>query len=152
MAIKTYVTFKINDELFGINILTVREINRQLDATMVPQSPAYIFGLINLRGQIVTLVDLKKRLSLGETQMNEHTHTIILNLEGDPAHVGRSDMDKVGILVDAIGDIVEVDENALESPPANLGDLDGSYLDEVVKLDNSVVAILNIGRVMESVA
>lgn len=148
MATKTFVTFKMNDELFGIDILSIREINRQMDATYVPQAPSFIHGLINLRGQIVTLMDLKRRLGLGNIEVTPETHTIILNNE-DAATSGRSEADRVGVLVDEICDIIAVEESQLESPPANIGELDGSYLNQVVKMDDLVVAVLNVDKVLE---
>jgi purine-binding chemotaxis protein CheW len=155
MATKKYVTFRLDDQLFGIDIVHVREINRLMEFTEVPGSPDYFYGLINLRGQIVSILDMKRRLGMGSAILGEHTHNIILKTEG-PESGGSTGSgaelsgmsDRVGMLVDAIGDIVTAEENEIDAPPANLGEIDGQYLDNVFKAEQEVITLLNVGRLI----
>jgi purine-binding chemotaxis protein CheW len=143
-----YVTFLVNDKLYGLDILNVREINRQVHATYVPLAPSYVHGLINLRGQIVTILDLKRRLGLGHTAINAETHNIILNVrQAGNSDTGDTD-DRVGIMVDGIGDIIETSAANQDGLPANLDERDSHYLSGVIKLNDNLVGLLNIHKVL----
>lgn len=156
MSLRHYTTFFLDDQLFGLDILHIREINKQLDLTVVPHAPESIRGLINLRGQIVTLMDLKKRLGFGECQLSEETHNIVLKTDAE-LHEARCKVsrtssdesaglipDKVGLLVDGIGDVVAVEDEHIEAPPANVGLMDTKYMLGVVQLENSLLTLLDI--------
>ncbi|MFP5213899.1 MAG: chemotaxis protein CheW, partial [Acidobacteriota bacterium] len=93
MNTKQFVTFRINGSLLGLDVLTVREINRVLDLTPVPHAPDYVRGLINLRGRTVTVFDLGVRLGQPASAITEESHNVVLK------------HDSVGLLVDAIGDV-----------------------------------------------
>lgn len=155
MAARSFTTFQLNEELFGIDILQVREINKQMDMTVVPHAPEYIRGLINLRGQIVTIFDLTKRIGL-EVDDSKPAHVIILKTESEMQNLrgqdGSEDLvftgDKVGLLVDEIGDVVTVPEENIDLPPANVGKIDGQYLSGVIKLDNSLISVISLQKVL----
>jgi purine-binding chemotaxis protein CheW len=154
---RSFASFTIDNKLFGIDILLIREINRQLEMSPVAHTPDFIRGLVNLRGQIVTILDLKKRLGRATTEIDQDTHNIILKSDTELAGM-REDMDdetlttcadKVGLLVDSIGDVITVeDDSAIEPPPANLNDIDGQFLSGVVKLENQLLAVLNIPHIL----
>ncbi|MEB3246025.1 MAG: chemotaxis protein CheW [Vampirovibrionales bacterium] len=148
-------TFTLGNDLFGVDIRYVREINRQLDLTPVPHAPAFVEGLLNLRGQIVTVLDLKKRLGVGKTQLGDHTHNVILKTEGEFSEIRtRSDGDTLderplmndltSLLVDDIADVVTIDANAVEPAPANLELIDRRYIAGIVKLDKRLLTVLNV--------
>ena len=137
MSLRQFVTFRTNDNLVGINILHVREINRVLDITPVQNTPPYVRGLVNLRGQTVTVFDLGIRLGLYKRDITEDTHNVILKQEN------------VGLLVDSIGDVVEVDEENIEPPPANLGDIRVGFSSGVVRLENEILVILSTEKILE---
>ncbi len=145
---RNYVTFKINDKLFGLDILNVREINRQTDATHVPQAPDFVHGLINLRGQIVTILDLKHRLGMGRSEANIDSHNIILKGQAVSAEAHAEADDRVGILVDTIGDIIAADSDTEDVLPANMDERDAQYLSGVVKLNDTLIGILNVQKVL----
>jgi len=134
---KQFVTFQIGDHLLGIDILRVREINRVLDITPVQHCPPYMRGLINLRGQIVTIFDLGVRLGLGPRKLTERSHNIILK------------PDTVGLLADSIGDVVETREEDIEPPPANAGEIEGKFIEGVLKLETDLLVILSAGKLLE---
>jgi len=152
MATRSFATFLLNGQVFGIDILLIREINRQLEMTAVPHAADYIKGLLNLRGQIVTLLDLNLRLGLPESTLTETSHNIILKTDNELQSMG-SDLvtspDKVGLLIDDIQDVVIVEEEDLELPPANIGKIDGQFLSGVIKQPNSLIAILSIEKLLK---
>ncbi|MFP4037671.1 MAG: chemotaxis protein CheW [Desulfobacteraceae bacterium] len=136
MKTHQFVTFKLEGYLLGLHILEVREINRLLDITPVQRAPEYVFGLVNLRGQTVTVLDLGIRLGLGPREITDETHNIILKQE------------PVGLLVDDIGDVEEADEGAVESPPANLNGIGTEFVYSVVKLHNELLVVLSLDKIL----
>ncbi len=134
---KLFVTFRIDEYLLGIDILKVREINRVLDITYVQHAREYIRGLINLRGQTVTVFDLGIRLGLKIRKITEASHNIVLKA------------DLVGLLVDSIGDVVEAREEEIEQPPANVGGITGKFIEGVVKLEDELLILLSVEKILE---
>lgn len=131
-------TFYIGDALCGMDILKVQEINKLMRMTKVPQAPDYVLGILNLRGQIVTIIDLRKKLGLGETDINLDPRNIIVNAAGG----------HVGLLVMKIGDVVEADMDKLEPPPANMRGIQGEFFTGVYKTQTSLIGILDIEKVL----
>ena len=134
-------TFYVGDSLYGMDILRVQEINRLMDFTMVPQSPEYVMGIMNLRGQIVTVIDLSKKLGLPETDLNEESRNIIVNDQGE----------YIGLLVDRISDVVRTDTDKIEPPPSNMGGVQGRFLQGVFKMDKNLIGILNVEELLKTV-
>ena len=137
MKSRQFVTFGIDDYLLGIDILKVREINRVLDITPVQHARTYVRGLINLRGQTVTVFDLGRRLGLALREIAEESHNIILK------------NDAVGLLVDSIGDVVMAQDDEIEQPPANVGGIEGRFIEGVVKLREELLVILSAEKILE---
>ena len=150
-----YSTFRLGDRLFGLDLMMIREINRILDITPVPNARSHIRGLINLRGQIVTILDLGVRLGLARQEIIDTSHNIILNTTAELAsarHEGAqpytTSNDLVGFLVDAIGDVVEADESTIEPPSANVSEAEGGFLSGVLKTDAGLLVLLDIHEVL----
>ena len=137
MAVSQYITFNIMEHLIGINIKDVREINRILDITPVQHAPDYVKGLINLRGNTVTVFDLAVRLGFGHREITDESHNIILK------------NDDVGLIVDNIGDVVEAADDDIELPPANLKGIRAKFLQGVKKLDADLLVILSAQKIIE---
>jgi len=137
-AMRQFVTFRIDMYLMGIDILAVREINRFLDITPVQHVQDYIRGLINLRGQTVTVFDLGVRLGLSARILTDNSHNIILK------------KDAVGLLVDCIGDVTEAEETEIELPPANVGKIEEKFVVGVVKLEDELLVILSAEKILET--
>lgn len=152
---RQFSTFFLGDALFGLDILMVNEINRQMDITPVDQAQDFVAGLLNLRGQIVTVLDLGVRLSLGPRTITPNSCIIVLktNAEilerGQQVEEGTAD-DVVGLLVDRIGDMVTVEDGALEPPPANMGGVDGRFMSGVAKLANSLLVVLRAKAILQA--
>ncbi len=132
-------TFYLGDALCGMDILKVQEINKLLEMTKVPQAPDYVKGIVNLRGQIVTVIDLGKKLGLSMTDLGLETRNIIVN----------STNEYVGLLVDRIGDVERTDWDKIEPPPANIGGVQGKYFEGVFKKEKSLIGILNVEEVLK---
>ena len=131
-------TFYIGEALCGMDILNVQEINKLMDMTKVPQAPTYVTGILNLRGQIVTVIDLGKKLGLTCTELSDSTRNIIVN----------SDSEYIGLLVSSISDVVEAQWDKVEDPPANIGGLQGALFKGVFKTEDRLIGILDVNKVL----
>lgn len=131
-------TFYVGEALCGMDILKIQEINKLMKMTKVPQAPDYVLGILNLRGQIVTIIDLGKKLGLGETDVSLDPRNIIVNSAGS----------YVGLLVRKIGDVVEANMEKLESAPANMSGIQGEFFTGVYKTENQLIGILDIDKVL----
>lgn len=132
-------TFFCKDYQFGIDILKVHEINKQVILTPVPQAPDCVLGLMNLRGRIVTIIDLAKKLGFLHKNNNKKESKIVIVYSQD---------EYIGLLVDQVGDIVPLDITKLESPPVNINSLIINYLTGVLKTDNGLIGILDVESVV----
>jgi purine-binding chemotaxis protein CheW len=132
-------TFYVGNALFGMDILKVQEINKILDMTIVPQAPEYVKGILNLRGQIVTIIDLGIKLGLSSIEIGPETRNIIVNSKNE----------YIGLLVDRIGDVERASEDSIEVPPANIGGVKAQLFEGVYKKENSLIGILNVEKVLK---
>ncbi len=131
-------TFYVGDALCGMDILKVQEINKIMQMTSVPQAPDYVLGILNLRGQIVTIIDLGKKLGLGETDLSLDPRNIIVNDSGG----------HVGLLVKRISDVVAADMQKREPAPANMQGIQGEFFTGVYKTENNLIGILDVEKVL----
>ncbi len=128
-----YVTFHVGDILMGIDIHQVEEINRHIDVTAVPNAPDFVRGVINLRGEVVTVVDLRTILGLPPAEIGQQARIVVV----------RSEDERIGLLIDKIGDVIKTRSDEIESPPANLGGLDGRFFKGVYKLETELLVALD---------
>lgn len=133
-------TFYVGDALCGIDILQIQEINKLSMMTQVPQAPNYVKGISNLRGQIVTIIDLGKKLGLGETDTSLDPRNVIVNSAGN----------YIGLMVKKISAVVEADLSKQELPPANMSGIQGEFFTGVYKMDNVLIGILDITKVLNT--
>ena len=132
------VGFNLGDEEFGVDILKVQEINRMIDITKVPQSPDYVEGVINLRGEIIPVIDLRKRFGLPKKDPDRHTRIIV-------AEVGESTL---GFVVDAVSEVIRIKSNTVEPPPPIVKGQHAEYIQGVGKLDGRLLMLLDIDKVL----
>jgi purine-binding chemotaxis protein CheW len=152
------VSLRVGRQLFGIEILLVREIDTCLDCTPVQLAPSYIVGLANLRGQIVTLFDLGERLGVPNRSIDGATHDIMLRSTTEltlvRSRVHRDDLftcqDPVGLRVDGIGDIVEVDEDTIDPIPANVRGIERRFLSGVCLLEEELLLVLDLKQLLDA--
>jgi purine-binding chemotaxis protein CheW len=131
-----FCTFYLDKLLFGVELKGVQEVIRTLEMTKVPLAPEVVSGLINLRGQIVTAVDLRRRLELEPAPPGMHTMNVVV----------RSEDGAVSLLVDEIGDVVEVDEATFEPPPETLRSSVRTVIVGVHKLNDRLMHVLDIEK------
>jgi purine-binding chemotaxis protein CheW len=131
-----FCTFYLDKLLFGVELKGVQEVIRSLDMTKVPLAPAVVRGLINLRGQIVTAVDLRRRLELEPTPPGMASMNVVV----------RSEDGAVSLLVDEIGDVVEVEESTFEPPPETLRSSVRTMILGVHKLHDRLMLVLDIEK------
>lgn len=132
-------TFYLGEALCGMDILKIQEINKHMEMTKVPQAPDYIMGILNLRGQIVTIIDLGKKLGLSSTEMTSKRRNIIVNSQGE----------YIGLMAARISDVVQADTSRIEPPPANIGGVQGKYFTGVFKTEDNLVGILDVEEVLK---
>ncbi|MGM0642288.1 MAG: chemotaxis protein CheW [Thermodesulfobacteriota bacterium] len=134
---KQFISFRIEDFLLGVDIRQVREINQFLEITPVQHAPAYIRGLVNLRGQIITVFDVAVKLGLPARTICPTTHNIVLKHED------------AGFLADEIGDVMDIEESNIEVPPVNMSNEMARYVEGVVRLENELFMILSPAGILE---
>ena len=127
-------TFSVAGHLLGVEVTVVQEVIRQQPMTRVPLAPAALAGLINLRGQVITAVDLRRRLGFPDRAADELAMDVIV----------RTRDGLVSLLVDRIGDVVEVAEEAFEEPPETLGGIVRELIRGAYKLDHALLLSLNV--------
>ena len=132
-----FVTFKLGAQLFGIDLLRVREVNQVFEITPVQHARPYIRGLVNLRGQTVVIFDLGVRLGLKPAVMTEESHAIVLK------------DDRVGLLVDGIGDVVQAETTEIESSLAHRGGMEIPFSKGVIKLKEDLLVVLSANMIIE---
>lgn len=131
-------TFYIGNALCGMDILKIQEINKLMQMTRVPKAPEYVLGILNLRGQIVTVIDLGKKLGLGTTDTSQDSRNIIVNSPGG----------HVGLLVNSISDVVTAEFEKVERAPANMRGIQGDFFTGVYKTQNNLIGILDVDKVL----
>jgi purine-binding chemotaxis protein CheW len=131
-----FCTFSLDKYLFGIELLKVQEVLQRLEFTEVPLAPFVVCGLMNLRGQIVMGIDLRRQLELPERPVDKPAMNVVV----------RAGEDAISLLVDEIGDVVEVGEDSFEPPPETLQGRLRSVILGVHKLDKQLMHVLNTER------
>ena len=140
-------TFLIDKKLFGIPIQDVLEIIKNVEMTPVPLAPDYLEGVINLRGQIVTAINLRKRLGMPEIHINDDGTPVDEEREYNNIIVGSRN-DSVSLLVDAIGDVLEITSDIIEPPPDTIKGLNIKYVKNVCKLKGKLLVVLNSDTIL----
>jgi len=136
---KQYCTLKVGELLLGIEVGLIQEILRDTSTTPVPLANPAIRGLINLRGQIVTAIDLRRRAGLEDADEGSPVTTMVLGSAEEP----------LALVVDTVGDVVEVDASAFESPPDTLKGEARRMIEGAYKLDRELLLVLNLAVVLD---
>ena len=138
VQVQQYATFFVGNILLGIEISQVQEINRQLDVTNVPQAPKCVRGVINLRGEVTTVIDLRTILGLKQTEVTESSRNLILNYKDET----------LGFLVDRISDILALRTDEINPPPTNINGVQGKFFLGVHALETEILVLLNLEAVL----
>jgi purine-binding chemotaxis protein CheW len=137
-----YLAFHVGAEEFAIGVLGVREIMGMQDVTAVPHTPPYVKGIINLRGKVVPVVDLRLKFQMPSTEYTARTCIVVVNVPGDAGGV------LMGVIVDAVSEVVNVAATEIENPPDFGEGVNIPYLIGIAKSKGSVKLLLNIEQVL----
>ncbi len=137
---KEFLTFVLGDENYALDIMTVKEIRGYEEVTKIANAPDYIKGVLNLRGDIVPIVDLRIKFNVGEVTYNEFTIVIMLMV----------DERIVGIVVDEVSDVIKVDDTEIKAPPEFGVAFDSAYLHGLTSIKDQMIILVNIQKLISS--
>jgi len=132
------VSFNIANEEFGVNILFVHEINRMLQITKVPNSPEFVDGVINLRGRVIPVIDLRAKLGLDRKEHDKNTRIIVVEVTGKT----------VGFIVDAVKEVLRIPKNITEAPPDLVSGVNSDYIMAVAKLEDRLITLIDLEKIL----
>jgi purine-binding chemotaxis protein CheW len=134
------VTFEVANEEFAVDILAVQEINRMMDLTRVPQSPDDVEGVINLRGKIIPVLDLRKRFGFPTIERNEHSRIVVVDINERV----------IGFIVDRVHEVLRVSSSIVEPAPAMVCSIDSAFIAGVGKLDDRLLILLDLSQLFSN--
>lgn len=137
-GVSQIVSFRLANEEYGVDIMRVQEIILMGQITRMPEVPDFICGLINLRGHVIPIVDLRKRFGLSVAQNNEHTRIIVVNVNEKT----------IGIVVDAVDEVLRINADQVEPPPSSIAGIDHTYIRGLVKFEDKLLILLNIENIL----
>lgn len=132
------VSFRLSNEEYGLDIMSVQEIILMGEITEIPEVPEYIRGLINLRGKVIPIVDLRKRFRLEASPPNEHTRIVVVNAANTT----------FGVVVDAVSQVLRIDASQIEPPPRGLVGLEQAYIKGLLKLNEKIMILLSMEAIL----
>jgi len=132
------VVFNLASEEYGIAITQVQEIIRQPDITRIPGMPAFIEGVINLRGRIIPVIDLRKRFCLEQKAVNDKTRVVVADASSQT----------IGLVVDSVSEVVNLPKDQIDPIPPTIASIDAEYLSGVGKLEKRIVILLDLGKLL----
>jgi len=139
-----YLTFSLADEEYGIGILKIKEIIGMMPITSVPQTPEFVKGVINLRGKVIPVVDLRLRFGMDSIDYTERTCIIVVEIAGPSGTV------MIGIVVDAVSEVLNIKGDDIEETPTFGTKLNTDYIFGMAKMEGAVKILLDIDRVLSS--
>jgi purine-binding chemotaxis protein CheW len=132
------VSFTLGNEEFAVDILRVQEINRMIDVTRVPNAPSHVDGVINLRGKVIPVVDLRSRLGMERKERDKNSRIVVVELHGVV----------VGFVVDSVQEVLRIPKSVTEPPPAMAAGIESEYITAVGKLEDRLLILLDLERVL----
>ncbi len=132
------VTFSIGEEEFGVDILSVQEIIRMMDITKVPRAPEFVEGVINLRGKVIPIIDLRRRFGLSTRDHDKHTRIIVIEINNMI----------VGFVVDSVSEVLRIPASTVEPPPPVVSGLESEYISGVGKLEDRLLILLDLNKLL----
>ena len=132
------VTFRIGEEEFGVDILAVQEIIRLMQITMVPRAPAFIEGVINLRGKVIPVINMRTRFGMPALEHDSNTRIVVMELE----------QKIVGFLVDGVSEVLRIPACTVEDPPPVVAGIGSEYIRGIGKLDDRLLILLELDNLL----
>lgn len=137
-SVLQWVTFRLGNETYGLNVMQVREVLRYTEISPVPGAPSYVIGIINLRGNVVTVIDTRERFGLQTTEVTDDTRIVIL----------ESDNQVVGILVDSVAEVVYLKASEIETAPNVGNDESSRYIQGVCHKNDELLILIEIAKLL----
>jgi purine-binding chemotaxis protein CheW len=137
-----YLTFSLQGESYGLDILRVREILEYARPTVIPMMPAFVHGVINLRGSVVPVIDLAQRLGRGPTALHKRTCIVIVEVDGEDGPLA------IGVLVDAVNEVLDMEPDQIEPPPSFGTGLRQEFIRGMARMGAGFVILLDVGHVL----
>lgn len=135
-----WVTFRLDGEIYGIKVMQVQEVLRVTEIAPVPGSPDYVMGIINLRGNVVTVIETRKRFGLAQGEIDDSSRIVII----------ESDENVVGMLVDSVAEVVDLKRSEIESSP-NVGNEESAkYIEGVATHNNNLLILVDINKILST--
>ncbi len=134
------VTFSIGEEEFGVDILKVQEIIRTMEITKVPRAQDFVEGVINLRGKVIPIIDLRRRFGLDSKGHDKHTRIIVIEINNMI----------VGFVVDSVSEVLRIPAGTVEPPPPVVAGLESEYISGVGKLQDRLLILLDLDKLLSS--
>ncbi len=134
------VSFKIGNEEFGVDILKVQEIKKMLPITQVPNAPDFVEGVVNLRGKIIPVVNLRKRLNLPPIENDANTRIIVVEIDGNT----------VGFVVDEVKQVLRIPKSITEPAPSMIAGIKTEYITAVGKLEDRLLILLDLEKILSA--
>lgn len=135
---KKVVGFKLKDEEFAFDIMRIKEVIKLKEITEVPTAPKFMEGVINLRGKIIPIIDLRKRFNLEEKERTKENRIIIIELQKKQL---------AGVIVDEIEKVINVKKEQILPPPPTLISSGGKYIEAIIKIEDRIIVLLNIDKI-----
>lgn len=133
-----WVTFKLGNETYGINVMQVQEVLRYTDIAPVPGAPQYVLGIINLRGNVVTVIDTRMRFGLQAVEVSDQTRIVII----------EADQQVIGILVDSVAEVVYLRQSEIETAPNVSNDESAKFIQGVCNRDNELLILVDLNKLL----
>ncbi|MGM0519898.1 MAG: chemotaxis protein CheW [Campylobacterota bacterium] len=138
--LEKYLTFIVDEEIYGLEILKVREIVAMLHISKVPLVPNYVKGVINLRGKVIPVIDIRLKFNMTDIEYDEHTTIIIVDVDDI----------SIGFIVDKTSEVVKIDKSNLMPPPKFGTGIDTSFLKSMAKTENNIIMIVDLEKLFSS--
>ncbi|MFG0211925.1 chemotaxis protein CheW [Brevibacillus porteri] len=137
VAVDQQILFKMGNEYYGLSISLVREIIKPLPITRFPKSPPYVEGVIDLRGRILPIINLRKMFDLEPLEQTDDTRFVDLQMDGL----------NIGIIVDAVSEVMNIPQNLIEPAPPIIAGVEGKYLQGIARLNDKLIMLLDVDEI-----
>ncbi len=134
------VSFTLNEEEFGIDILMVQEIIRMLQITKVPNSPDFVDGVVNIRGRIIPVVDLRCKLGMPRKEHDKETRIVVVEVSGKT----------IGFIVDAVTEVLRIPSSIIEAPPELIAGVNSEFIKAVGKLEDRLLILIDLEKILSN--
>ncbi len=132
------VTFRIGNEEFGFDIFKVKEINKMMDITQIPNSQSSVKGVVNLRGSVIPVVSLREKLNFSDKEYTNSTRIIVVEYQNK----------SIGFIVDEVNEVLRIDSSIIEKPPEMTTTVESAYINGVAKLENRLLILLDLDKIL----